>query len=167
VPGRGAVLAGLAAVLAAAAALALSRPPARPSGASVHPSAGAPDVRVADSRLGPILVDARGHTLYLFRSDHGTHSTCEQGCARVWPPAEVSAAPRAGRGVDASMLATTVRPGGARQLVYHGHPLYAMSADTRPGDTEGQGFLKAWYAVSPAGQGVDEPAGPPPSAYGS
>ena len=36
-----------------------------------------------------------------------------------------------------------------RQLVFHGHPLYTTTADTRPGQTEGQAFLGTWFVVSP------------------
>jgi len=114
----------------------------------------APDVRVARTALGRILVNARGHTLYLFREDHGGKSSCTEGCARVWPPAVVGHAPRAGAGVDVAKLTTTRRADDAQQIVYNGHPLYAMIADTRPGQTQGQGFQGTWFVVSPAGHQI-------------
>src|SRR6266480_7760117 len=44
-------------------------------------------INVATSRLGPILVDAKGRTLYLFRLDSGTSSTCNStSCVQNWPP---------------------------------------------------------------------------------
>ena len=113
-----------------------------------------PDVRVARTKLGRILVNAQGHTVYLFREDHGGRSTCSGGCARVWPPAIVTHAPRAGAGIDAAKLTTTRRADNAQQLVYNGHPLYAMVADARPGQTQGQGFLGTWFVVSPAGKQI-------------
>jgi len=114
-------------------------------------------LRVARTRLGPILVNGHGHTLYLFLKDRHGKSTCYDGCARVWPPALASGAPRVGPGVAAEKLTTTRRTDHKRQLVYNGHPLYAMSADTRPGELEGQGFLGTWFVVSPAGRRIGEP----------
>jgi predicted lipoprotein with Yx(FWY)xxD motif len=114
-------------------------------------------VRVARTKLGPILVNGQGHTLYLFLKDRHGKSTCYGGCARVWPPALASGALRGGPGVAAGKLATTTRKDHTRQLVYNDHPLYAMSADTRPGEMEGQGFLGTWFVVSPAGRRIGEP----------
>jgi predicted lipoprotein with Yx(FWY)xxD motif len=114
-------------------------------------------VRVARTKLGPILVNGQGRTLYLFLKDRHGKSTCYGGCARVWPPALASGAPRVGPGVAAEKLTTTRRTDHKRQLVYNGHPLYAMSADTRPGELEGQGFLGTWFVVSPAGRRIGEP----------
>jgi predicted lipoprotein with Yx(FWY)xxD motif len=114
-------------------------------------------VRVARTKLGPILVNGQGRTLYLFLKDRHGKSTCYDGCARVWPPALASDAPRGGPGVAAGKLTTTRRRDHTRQLVYNGHPLYAMSADTRPGEMEGQGFLGTWFVVSPAGHRIGEP----------
>ena len=114
-------------------------------------------VRVARTKVGRILVNGRGRTLYLFLKDRHGRSTCYGGCARVWPPALASGAPRVGPGVAAEKLTTTRRTDHKRQLVYNGHPLYAMSADTRPGELEGQGFLGTWFVVSPAGRRIGEP----------
>jgi predicted lipoprotein with Yx(FWY)xxD motif len=114
-------------------------------------------VRVARTKLGPILVNGQGRTLYLFLKDRHGKSTCYGGCARVWPPALALGAPRVGPGVAAEKLTTTRRTDHKRQLVYNGHPLYAMSADTRPGELEGQGFLGTWFVVSPAGRRIGEP----------
>jgi predicted lipoprotein with Yx(FWY)xxD motif len=112
------------------------------------------DVRVAHSRLGRILVDGQGRTLYLFVLDHRGRSACSGSCARVWPPLIVSGVPRAGAGLDPAKLSTTRRGDHPRQLVYNGHPLYRMSADVRPGQIAGEGFSGQWYVVSPAGRSV-------------
>jgi predicted lipoprotein with Yx(FWY)xxD motif len=111
-------------------------------------------VAIARTKLGRILVDARGRTLYLFTKDKHARSTCTGRCTRVWPPALVSGAPTPGAGVAKGMLTTHRRAGGERQLVYNGHPLYTLTADTAPGQIAGQGFEGTWFVVSPAGRGV-------------
>jgi predicted lipoprotein with Yx(FWY)xxD motif len=114
-------------------------------------------VRVANSRLGRILVNSQGHTLYLFKADSATKSACTGACAVAWPPLLATGKPTAGSGLTASKLATITRSGGTQQVTYNGHPLYLFIKDTKPGQTNGQGvtaFGAAWLAVSPAGNQV-------------
>jgi predicted lipoprotein with Yx(FWY)xxD motif len=111
-------------------------------------------VGVANSGLGKILVDSQGRTLYLFKQDAGTMSTCFGACADAWPPLRANGKPAAGRGASASMVATTTRSDGNPQLTYNGHPLYLYAGDQKAGDTNGQGiteFGAAWYALSAPG----------------
>ena len=119
-------------------------------------------VAVARTRLGRILVNARGRTLYLFTKDRHGRSACTGRCTRVWPPALVSGRPTAGVGVAQGMLRTHRRHDGRRQLVYNGHPLYTLTADTAPRQVEGQGFESLWFVVSPGGRGVGASHAPPP-----
>src|SRR4051795_12796299 len=51
------------------------------------------------SSLGNILVDSDGRTLYIFKKDSGTKSTCFGSCATNWPPLRASQKPSAGNGV--------------------------------------------------------------------
>ena len=114
-------------------------------------------VGVASSSLGNILVDSQGRTIYLFQQDTGTKSTCSGACATNWPPVRVSGKPKAGSGVNASMLGTTPRSDGKPQVTYNGHPLYLFQGDSSAGDTNGQAitaFGAAWYVVSPAGDAI-------------
>jgi predicted lipoprotein with Yx(FWY)xxD motif len=156
----GTALVAAAAFVAAAAVgvVLVTRPSAHERPAAAHGATPAPpDVRVARTHLGRILVDAHGHTLYLFLRDRHGKSTCTGGCARVWPPALVSRPPSAGAGVHPDRLTTTRRADDTEQISYNGHPLYRMSADTKPGQTEGQGFLGTWFVVSPAGRLIGHP----------
>jgi predicted lipoprotein with Yx(FWY)xxD motif len=113
-------------------------------------------VKLRNSRLGRILVDAQDRTLYLFLEDAGGKSSCYSPCTRVWPPALVSdPTPKAGSGLVARKLTTVARRNSKRrQLVYNGHPLYTTDADAQPGDTNGQGVFNTWFAVSAAGKQV-------------
>jgi predicted lipoprotein with Yx(FWY)xxD motif len=113
-----------------------------------------PSVRVAHTRLGRILVDRQGRTLYLYVKDRGTTSACSTACEHVWPPATVSGTPQAGPGIAAAKLRTIRRSDSRRQLVYNGHLLYTSTADVRPGQVNGEGFLGTWFVVSAAGDRI-------------
>jgi predicted lipoprotein with Yx(FWY)xxD motif len=115
-------------------------------------------VAVARSKLGSILVDASGRTLYLFDKDKGGKSACYSACAAAWPPVTTTGSPKAGSGLTASLLGTTKRTDGKTEITYHGHPLYYFVHDSKPGDTKGQNvnaFGADWYVLSPAGNEVD------------
>jgi len=132
-------------------AAAATKPPTTASG---HPATvGTASV----GSLGKILVDAQGHTLYLFRKDAGTKSACFGACASAWPPLRATGKPTVGSGANASMIGTTPRSDGKPQVTYNGHPLYLYAADRKPGDATGQGlsaFGAAWFTLSPAGNQV-------------
>ena len=145
-------VATIAAAAVAAILLTRTSTPAAPSAPA--PAATAPSVRVAQTKLGRIIVNGQGRTLYLYMKDRGTKSACSRRCSQVWPPATVSGAPTAGPGVAAAKLTTTRGAGNRRQLVYNGHPLYTLTADVRPGQINGEGFLGTWYVVSAAGNRI-------------
>ena len=114
-------------------------------------------VGVRNSVLGTILVDTQGRTLYLFKADSRTMSACGGACAAAWPPLLAHGNRTVGSGADPSLVSIIRRPGGARQLTYNGHPLYAYAGDQKPGEVNGQGvtaFGALWYALSPAGNKV-------------
>jgi predicted lipoprotein with Yx(FWY)xxD motif len=123
-------------------------------------SGGAGVVSVADNpKLGPILVDSKGLTLYDFHKDKGGKSACYGACASTWPPLTVEGAPKAMSGAQASQLGTTKRKDGAVQVTYAGWPLYTYAADSKPGDTNGQdvsSFGAQWYALQPSGEEVPD-----------
>lgn len=111
--------------------------------------------------LGTVLVDGKGDTLYLFvPDDHSSHSRCAGICAAAWPPLVLPpgvTSPRAGQGVRTSLLGTTLRTDGTRQVTYNGWPLYRYEADAGPGQATGQGLNNLgglWYVVSPQGKPV-------------
>jgi predicted lipoprotein with Yx(FWY)xxD motif len=115
-------------------------------------------VTVATTKLGKVVVDSKGMTLYRFDNDTAPGaSTCGAGqCASTWPAATVTGTPTAGTGIEASKLTTFMRSDGKTQLELDGHPLYTFVGDTKPGDTAGQGILDKWYAVGPDGDKVGD-----------
>jgi len=121
-------------------------------------SGGKASVKLASTKLGSVLVDAKGRTLYLFEADKGPMSACSGACASVWPPLTTSGKPSAGAGVTASKLGTTKRSDGATEVTYNGHPLYTYAGDSAPGQTSGQGlddYGAEWYALSAGGDKID------------
>jgi predicted lipoprotein with Yx(FWY)xxD motif len=114
-------------------------------------------VAVAKSRLGSILVDGKGITLYDFVKDKGGASTCYGACAALWPPLITKGKPHAGRGVRTSLLGTTKRKDGKLEVTYNHHPLYYFVSDRKPGQTTGQGvnqFGGPWWVLSSAGREI-------------
>src|ERR1041385_1279403 len=72
-----------------------------PGAATPSPSPAAAGTKVAvanNPKLGPILVDEKGMTLYLFVKDTSTSSTCYDQCATFWPPLLTTGTPQAGSG---------------------------------------------------------------------
>ncbi|HEY6531323.1 MAG TPA: hypothetical protein VIY72_03405 [Acidimicrobiales bacterium] len=116
------------------------------------PAGGASTIAIADTSLGPVVVDGKGLTLYLFTTDTGPQSTCYDACATAWPFLEGPAT--AGDGVDAGDLGTTTRTDGSVQVTYFGHPLYYYSGDGAPGDVSGQDVGGVWFVVDAEGAAV-------------
>ena len=127
-------------------------------GSSAQSTASGTKIAAAsNAKLGQILVDGAGKTIYLFVADTGSSSTCYTSCAQIWPPVLTSGPPQAGTGANASLLGTTTRTDGKTEVTYAGHPLYYFVQDKATGDTTGQGvngFGGLWWVVSPSGAAV-------------
>ena len=109
---------------------------------------------VADAKLGNILVDGNGMTLYAYSKDQPDQSNCTGNCATNWPPLISSGAPQAGTGVDPSLLGTAKLADGSMVVTYNKMPLYTWAKDMKAGDTTGQGVGTVWHVVSPQGMAV-------------
>ena len=97
-----------------------------------------------DAKLGKILVDSTGRTLYVFDKDTNGTIACTSPCTGTWPPLTVT-----GAQPSASMagLGTVHRPEGTTQVTYKSRPLYRYSGDTKAGDTNGDGVGGIWHAA--------------------
>jgi predicted lipoprotein with Yx(FWY)xxD motif len=133
-----------------------------PYGSAVAASApsrvAAARVGAASTRLGRVVVDSKGRTLYLFEKDKNRRSACYGPCATYWPALLTHGKPVARAGAKQSLLGTTRRTNGSQQVTYAGHPLYRFALDRKPGQTSGEGlqdFGGGWDAVSPAGKKVE------------
>jgi predicted lipoprotein with Yx(FWY)xxD motif len=132
--------------------------------AAAHASSGSgAQVKVEKTALGPILVDAKNRTLYMFAADKGGKSACYGSCATYWPPLAANSSHVLGTGVKAALLGTTKRTGGSLQVTYAGHPLYLFVKDTKAGQTSGQGVNASgglWWVVSPTGAVIKKTPAP-------
>jgi predicted lipoprotein with Yx(FWY)xxD motif len=128
------------------------------STASSEPASGGTVAVVTASsvpKLGKVIVDSKGLTLYDFHKDKGGKSSCYGGCEQVWPPLTTEGKPQVGEGAMASKLGTTKRRDGTLQVTYAGWPLYTYVADKKPGEANGNDFSSfgaQWYALLPSGE---------------
>jgi predicted lipoprotein with Yx(FWY)xxD motif len=123
------------------------------SGATT-PAATASVVAVNHARLGAIVADSGGETLYVFDGDTPGKIGCTGSCATLWLPVvlELGQASPTGSGVTGA-LATVDRAEGP-QVTLAGRPLYTYTKDAKPGDTNGDGVGGKWHVAKPAGNPV-------------
>lgn len=157
----------MAALLAMFAGLALAQEAAGATGeASV-------DV-TQNEQFGPILTDAEGRALYIFRSGEAdpmdaermtegvrtNAAVCDVDCQTNWPPVTAESVV-AGEGIDQELL-YTADVNGTMQVVYNGWPLYYFANDADPGQVMGQGLGgggNTWLLLTPEGTAVEGAAG--------
>lgn len=173
-------LAGVAAVLllATACGAEASKPAdtqlVQPAAGSAGPKVGGGDTAAAqktqgagelavrdDSKLGALVTDSTGMTLYRFDKDtpDPAKSHCEGKCAKTWPPVPADDA-SASADLNPTLMGSVTRPDGTKQLTLAGWPLYRYAKDKKPGDTNGQNVGGTWSASAPDGTkaGAERPA---------
>jgi len=110
------------------------------------------------AKLGKVLVNGKGRTLYTLTSESSGKITCAtaSGCTTYWP--EVDSAKGRHRSIKgaarADLVGTEKGASGKRLLTYHGWPLYTYSGDSAKGQANGEGlksFGGTWYALSASG----------------
>jgi predicted lipoprotein with Yx(FWY)xxD motif len=119
---------------------------------------GPASLKVGQSRLGPVLVDASGRTLYFFTQDKARRALCTSdylNCTTAWPPLMTVGRPGGQAGVKTRLVGSIHRtkPAGS-QVTYNRHPLYRSLDDEQPGDVKGQGMYSYWYVLSPSGRPI-------------
>lgn len=153
------VAAALLTTAAAAAAVHATSQAARPSAlAETISSNKAPTISTKKlPKLGTVLVNGQGRTLYMFVPDKRKKVTCVRSCAAVWPPVKLSKGQKALASGQAksSLLGSDPNPAGGRVVTYAGWPLYTYVADTSPGTAKGQALNLnggLWYVLAPSGK---------------
>lgn len=112
------------------------------------PHAG-PDLRIARTELGDVLVDADGLTLYAYSGDTDGVPTCDAACTDMWPPALADDDLTLPASLDDDTF-TVVDGSYGPQLKAGRWPLYRFAADML-GEARGQGMADAFYAVAADG----------------
>ncbi|HEY7618884.1 MAG TPA: hypothetical protein VH834_03885 [Solirubrobacteraceae bacterium] len=100
------------------------------------------------AKVGDVIVDAQGRTLYRFTAEAQGRPVCTGACVSTWLPATVASATRL-----PAHVATVKRDDGALQLTYNGHPLYRYAGDSSPADANGEGVGGQWYVIKAATAG--------------
>ena len=103
---------------------------------------------IKTTKIGKVLADAKGDTLYWYSKDiRNGPSTCTGGCLSAWPVA--AGKPAAAMGIAfAGKLGEVTDAGGTVQATYNGYPLYTYSGDMAPGETAGNGVGGVWHVIS-------------------
>ena len=123
--------------------------------AAMSRESAAPTLTVKPSAYGRVLFDGRGYVLYALTRDANGRSSCYGACAKVWPVYYARTGLRAGSGVKRSLLGTTKRRDGRRQVTYAGRPLYYWVGDRKAGRIGCQNaaeFGGTWLVVRPSGK---------------
>ncbi|HEV3354987.1 MAG TPA: hypothetical protein VG076_18800 [Acidimicrobiales bacterium] len=148
-----------------AAPVAATSPTTAPPSTSAAP--GPVIMTKTDPKLGTILADSKGLTLYTL-TVNGKAVDCTGACAAVWPPltAAADSTPTGGPGVGT--LGTASSSDGTQLVTFGGLPLYRFSQDQDAGDAYGEGissFGGVWHVVK-VGQtaGVAPTTAPTPAA---
>lgn len=106
-----------------------------------------------DAKLGEVLADSHGLTLYTLTADNKPVA-CSGACAQAWPPLELPAGV-AGPSSSPEVKGLTAVKGPYGQLVaLGGLPLYRFVKDKDSGDAYGEGiqsFGGVWHVAKAAG----------------
>jgi predicted lipoprotein with Yx(FWY)xxD motif len=110
-----------------------------------------PSVMVAtDPKLGKILVDGKGMTLYLYSRDTKGTSNCYDACEQRWPILRPPADGKPTGSADiGGPLGTIARKDGTMQVTYNDIPLYYYTPDQAVGDTKGQASGGVSWILAP------------------
>jgi predicted lipoprotein with Yx(FWY)xxD motif len=120
-------------------------------------SRGKPALQLHQTRLGKILVNDDGYTVYAFSLDKRNKDVCQTiiACLAQWPVVRPGAV-LAGPGVKKSLIGTiSLKDGGGKQLTYNGWPLYTYVGDSSPHQTSNVNILQfdgRWPALNAKGK---------------
>jgi predicted lipoprotein with Yx(FWY)xxD motif len=119
-------------------------PAATPAGSAATATLGTATI----TGIGAVLTGPDGKTLYTYKPDGTGASACEGGCAKAWPPVAATTVPALPAGATGK-VSLIARSDGSKQVAYNGHPLYAYTGDTDPGQANGQGLGGVWFVAAP------------------
>ncbi|MEK1874874.1 MAG: hypothetical protein AAAC50_21015 [Rhizobium altiplani] len=96
--------------------------------------------KMVDTKMGKILANAKGMTLYTFDKDAMGKSNCDEACLKKWPAFHAAAKAKA------EGEWTLVKAADGKEMwAYEGKPLYTFAGDKKPGDMTGDGVGGVWH----------------------
>lgn len=119
------------------------------SGSSTTPAAGLTVTVKMDAKLGAILADPSGQTLYTL-TDGGKAIDCTGPCLATWPPLELASGASGPTAPDGVTLTVVDGPDSSKLVAADDLPLYTFAGDGSPTDTNGEGmasFGGTWHVV--------------------
>ncbi|OKK22353.1 hypothetical protein AMK16_04170 [Streptomyces sp. CB00455] len=130
----------------------------KPAGAARKPEAatqaqGAELSVAQNAKLGAIIADAEGRTLYRFDKDSAWPMKfgCLDACLDTWKPAKPVDKTKV-TGISAELVGSVKRPDGSEQLTIDCWPVYLFTGDKEPGDINGHNKQGLWFAVTDKGK---------------
>jgi predicted lipoprotein with Yx(FWY)xxD motif len=142
-----------------------SAQPSAPTSTTKNGASSTPVVMIASTaKLGSVLVDGKGMTLYTL-TNGGKQVACTGQCATLWPPLLLPAGTMTAMGASGLTGLGTATAAGGLQVTENGAPLYRFSIDKAPGDTNGEGissFGGVWHAVKAGNAAIAAPTTMPP-----
>lgn len=98
---------------------------------------------MSKGKLGRVMTDLKGMTLYTFAKDKVGTSNCTGACLQAWP---AYAAPSQTNNLPAN-ISILKRSDGSLQYAWKGMPLYFYAKDEDSGDTYGNGINGLWSVI--------------------
>lgn len=97
---------------------------------------------MVDTKMGKVMADAKGMTLYTFDKDTAGKSNCDKTCLKKWPAFHAAAKSKA------EGEWTLVKAADGKEMwAYGGKPLYTFSGDKKGGDMNGEGMGGVWHVA--------------------
>ncbi|WP_425955703.1 COG4315 family predicted lipoprotein [Xylanimonas sp. McL0601] len=126
-----------------------------PGGGSASPVPSGTTLSVGDTKLGDIVVDGHGMTVYFYKPDKpgSGKSSCTGACASQWPAVHSDSNQPKVQGVTGA-VGTITGTDGKLQVTVDKRPVYTFVGDGSAGDVSGQGYDDIWWAVGPDGSEV-------------
>lgn len=125
------------------------------AGPAASASPGPVTLKIANSKLGRIIVDGSGRTVYTFTPDETAGKpTCYGQCADAWPPVTTTDGVTTGTGIPKAWITTVKRTDGTTQVKVKEYTLYRFSGDKAAGDTNGQRLMGKWFVIGADGETI-------------
>jgi predicted lipoprotein with Yx(FWY)xxD motif len=106
-----------------------------------------------------VLVDSRGHAIYVSSNDRRDKSRCTGNCVLTFKPLPTSGKVEAvkGSGLNPKLFGTINRGHNKLQVTYNHHPLYVGTSDLKAGEAPEMGckyYKGRWFLINKKGNGV-------------